>query len=83
MNLFDYLGKFHPLAVHLPIGILAVYLILVFFIPRKQLLDSFIIIQILLFVSALSATFSSLSGFLLSKSGSYDIQLVTGCVRYT
>lgn len=78
MNLYDYLGKFHPLAVHLPIGILVVFIILGLFIPKKQLLDAFVILRLLLLVSALSATFSSLSGYILSGSDSYDTQLVSG-----
>jgi len=78
MNIYDYLGKFHPLAVHLPIGILVVFIILGLFIPKKQLLDAYVILRLLLLVSALSATFSSLSGYILSGSDSYDTQLVSG-----
>ena len=76
MNLFEYIGKFHPLAVHLPIGILMVFLVLGFIIPRKQLQESYKIIWLILLVSALSATFSCISGWILSGSGSYDSELV-------
>ena len=77
MNLFEYIGKFHPLAVHLPIGILMVFLVLGFIVPRKQLQESYQIIRLLLLVSALSATFSGISGLVLANSGTYDIQLKT------
>ena len=77
MNLLEFLGKFHPLAVHLPIGILTIFIVLGLFISRKKLLDSLAIIRLILLVSALSATFSSISGFLLSNADSYDLQLVS------
>ena len=77
MNLLEFFGKFHPLAVHLPIGILSIFLVLGLFIQRKNLLNSFSIIRLILLVSALSATGSSISGYLLSNYGSYDLQLVS------
>ena len=75
MNLFEYIGKFHPLVVHLPIGILIVFLVVGFIIPRKQLQESYQIFRLVLLVSALSATFSCISGLVLSGSGDYDIRL--------
>lgn len=77
MNLFEYIGKFHPLAVHLPIGILMVFLVLGFVIPRKQLQEAYQVIRLILLVSALSATFSCISGLVLAGSGNYDIELTT------
>lgn len=71
MNLFEYIGKFHPLVIHLPIGILTLFVVLGFIIPRKQLQDSSKIIRWILLISALSATFSVISGLILSKSGEY------------
>lgn len=75
MNLFEYVGKFHPLVVHLPIGILMVFLVIGFIIPRKQLQKSYKIIWLILLVSALSATFSCVSGLVLSGSEAYDTKL--------
>jgi len=75
MNLFEYVGKFHPLAVHLPIGILMVFLVIGFIVPRKQLQESYKIIWLILLVSALSATFSCISGLILSGSGEYGSKL--------
>ncbi len=72
MNLFEYIGKFHPLAVHLPIGFLTVFIILGLFIGRDKLIEAFQIIKLILLVSALSATASSISGYILSISDSYN-----------
>ncbi|MCK5371148.1 MAG: hypothetical protein KAQ62_21455, partial [Cyclobacteriaceae bacterium] len=77
MNLLEYFGRFHPLAVHLPIGILAVFLVIGFFTSRQKILDTIQIIRLVLLVSALSATASSLSGYLLSISESYDQEMVS------
>ena len=77
MNLLEYLGNFHPLFIHLPIGILAVFLIIGLFASRDKLLDALQIIKMMLLISALSATISSISGYVLSNSGSYDVQLMS------
>ena len=78
MNIIDYIGKFHPLAVHLPIGILSLFVVLGIFISREQLEQHKPIVRMLLLLSALSATMSTLSGYLLANSGSYTGDLVTG-----
>ena len=77
MNLLEYTGNFHLLVIHLPIGILTVFLILGFCISRKRLLNAISIVKVILAVSALSALFSSISGYILSNSGSYDTRLVS------
>ena len=78
MNIINYLGKFHPLAVHLPIGILIIFLIVALFVPRNKLKEAQEIVKILLLVSAISASISSASGYILGNSGSYDVDSVTG-----
>ena len=77
MNLIEYIGKFHPLAVHLPIGIVSVFLVMTVFISRDTLKNSVPLIKLLLLVGALSATFSSISGLVISSFGAYDASLVT------
>ena len=77
MNLFEYIGKFHPLVIHLPIGILMVFLVLGVIIPRKKLQESYQIICVVLLVSALSAAFSCISGLVLASSGNYDMSLTS------
>ncbi len=78
MNLIEYLGKFHPLVVHLPIGILSLFFLMALLIPRSELIKSIKLLRLTLLVSALAATFSSLSGFILMTTGSYSGDLVTG-----
>ncbi len=77
MNLLEYFGRFHPLVVHLPIGFLSVFLILGLFISRQKQLESFQIVKLIILVSAISATASSISGYLLSISGDYNLEIVS------
>jgi uncharacterized membrane protein/mono/diheme cytochrome c family protein len=67
-----FLGRFHPLLVHLPIGILIIAALIEFFArtPKLQALreaNNFV-----LFWGALTATFACVLGYLLSQSGGYD-----------
>jgi hypothetical protein len=78
MNIIDYFGNFHPLAVHLPIGVLSVFLLLGFFIPRQELAKSYNVLRLMLLFSALTATASALTGYILYWAGSYEGNLVTG-----
>jgi mono/diheme cytochrome c family protein len=78
MNIIDYFGNFHPLAVHLPIGVLSVFLLLGFFIPRQELAKSYHVLRLMLLFSALTATASALTGYILYWAGSYEGNLVTG-----
>ena len=78
MNIVDYLGNYHPLLVHLPIGVLSLFLLLAIFISRVQLQKSSSIIRFLLLISALTATGSSITGLITASGGGYDSELVTG-----
>lgn len=71
MHIVNYFGKFHPLAVHLPIGILVLFVIAGIVIPRKDLLSARPMVRLMLLVSAFSATISVISGFILTLSGDY------------
>lgn len=76
MNLLEYAGKFHPLAVHLPIGILVLFCIVAILIDRKELINAHKIVRLWILVGAVTATFASISGYLLSTTGSYGSDLV-------
>ena len=68
----QFIGRFHPLWVHLPIGILLVAVLFDQLSDRerfKQLEGS---VSMLYFLGGLSAIFSCLTGYLLSKSGDYS-----------
>jgi uncharacterized membrane protein len=75
-TLFQLFGRFHPLLVHLPIGIL--YLAFIFelasyFPAFKKLRQA---VQPALFLGALFAIASVVSGLLLSREGGYDDRLL-------
>ena len=72
----EFVGKFHPLLVHLPIGffLLAFVLKVISFWKNKESIDA--ILPTMLILSFLASAFSSLTGFLLSQSGEYDIEMV-------
>lgn len=66
-----FLGRFHPLVVHLPIGILmfAFFLELIGRFQKQSNFDA--VIKIALLLGAISAFFASVLGYMLSQSGDY------------
>jgi uncharacterized membrane protein/mono/diheme cytochrome c family protein len=72
----EFVGKFHPLFVHLPIGffLLAFVLKVISFWKNKESIDA--ILPIMLILSFLASAFSSFTGYFLSQSGEYDIDMV-------
>jgi uncharacterized membrane protein len=72
MSIAEVIGRFHPLLVHLPIGILLLAIALDW-LSRKE---RFILLQpsipIILLIGAFTALFSCITGYLLSQSGEYD-----------
>jgi uncharacterized membrane protein len=77
LNIIDFIAHFHPVLVHLPIGIL---LIAAFFqlLSRKEKFQSLsVAVGIALFWGMISAIVSCISGFLLSRSDDYDESLIS------
>lgn len=76
LSLFDFIARFHPVLVHLPIGIL----LLACFFQWLLIKDRFAVLQpaipVALFWGMVSAVVSCISGYFLSQSGDYDEQLV-------
>ena len=76
LSLPDLIGRFHPVLVHLPIGIL----LLACFFQWLTLKPRFAVLQpaipVMLFWGMLGALVSCISGYMLSLSGDYDEQLV-------
>lgn len=72
----DFLGRFHPLLVHLPIGILILAGIFqwMLLIPRFAILKP--AIPTVIFWGALAGIGSCISGYLLAGTGDYDADLV-------
>src|ERR1700755_443771 len=76
LSLTGLIGRFHPVLVHLPIGIL----LLACFFQWLTLKNRFTVLQpaipVAMFWGMISAIASCISGFLLSRTGDYDDQLV-------
>lgn len=82
-DLITFIGRFHPVWVHLPIGFLIIAVLLKgnAVLAKKSVLDEAINFALLL--GAISAFIAAVLGFLLSQSGGYegrllDIHLVAG-----
>ncbi|MGJ7031123.1 c-type cytochrome domain-containing protein [Niabella hirudinis] len=71
--LVDFIGRFHPVLVHLPIGVLLAACLLQLFAKRFPLLKPSI--PVLLFWGAIAAIASCITGYLLSGTGDYDAVL--------
>ncbi|MEE1945662.1 c-type cytochrome domain-containing protein [Pedobacter sp. KR3-3] len=74
--MLELLGRFHPVLVHLPIGILliACLFLLLSLSPKFETLKP--AIGITLFLGMLGAVFSCITGYLLAQSGDYEGKLV-------
>lgn len=74
--MLEFFGRFHPVLVHLPIGVLliACLFLLLVLIPRFANLRP--AITILLFLGMLSAVFSCITGYFLANSGDYSGDVV-------
>jgi len=76
LSLPDLIGRFHPVLVHLPIGIL----LLACFFQWLTLKPRFAFLQpaipVMLFWGMLGAVGACISGYMLSLSGDYDVELV-------
>lgn len=69
----EFLGHFHPLLVHLPIGFLLFALLMEYVFHKR---NSKPLMQVVLLLGAVSAILSALLGWLLSFSGDYDADLL-------
>ncbi len=76
MNWLAFLGRFHPLLVHLPIGILIIACIFDWLSFTEKFRSLKEAVQISLLLGAMAAFFSCTTGYLLSLSGEYDSNTV-------
>ncbi len=74
--MFSTVGRFHPLLVHLPIGILLIAFLFELLSRFRGYRKLKFAVQPALFVGALSAVLSALTGFGLSQEGGYDERLL-------
>jgi len=75
-DILSFLGRFHPLFVHLPIGLLsfAILLELLHLWKREGFLLK--ILPLLWLLTAVSATLSAGTGYFLSQAGGYDEEIL-------
>ena len=71
----DFIGRFHPVLVHLPIGFLMIGLLLQWLSAREQYHISREVIKIVFLLGMLSAIVACITGYLLSLSGEYEEDL--------
>lgn len=76
-TLSEFFGRFHPVLVHLPIGMLLLASIFQLLLQKQKTTSLQPAIDISLFWGMLSAIVSAVSGFLLSKTGDYDASLIS------
>jgi uncharacterized membrane protein/mono/diheme cytochrome c family protein len=76
LSISEFIGRFHPVLVHLPIGVLMVGLLLQWLSRKEKYRISPEVIKIVLLCGALSAILACITGFLLSGSGDYEESLV-------
>lgn len=75
--MLEFFGRFHPVFVHLPIGILLLACIFILLSIKTQFSSLKPSIPIILLLGALSAVISCVTGYLLANSGEYDGDLVS------
>ncbi len=72
----EFIGRFHPLLVHLPIGILLLAILIEWLPARKPFKLVRRSIRFILWIGFLSAVLSGATGYLLSLSGDYETDAV-------
>jgi len=75
-SIINLLGHFHPLLVHLPIGILLFALLLHALSYKKKFASFTNIIPFTYLIGALSAMVTCISGLALSTNGEYDLNIL-------
>ena len=76
LSVTELLGRFHPLFVHLPIGILVLACAFLWQSSKPRYAYLSPAVNTMLFWGMLSAITSCITGFLLSQSGEYDTETV-------
>jgi uncharacterized membrane protein/mono/diheme cytochrome c family protein len=76
LSITDFIGRFHPVLVHLPIGILLLAGLFQLLALKPKYASLHAATSIALFWGMISAIVSCISGYLLSQSGDYDEEMV-------
>ena len=76
ISISEFIGHFHPVLVHLPIGILLLACLFQWLVKKENFSSLRPAINIALLVGMISAVVACITGYLLSLSGDYEEQLV-------
>jgi uncharacterized membrane protein/mono/diheme cytochrome c family protein len=77
LSLIEFIGHFHPLLVHLPIGILFIALVLHWMSRKNKYAALRAAVPVILLAGTVAAFASCITGYLLSISDDYDKSLVS------
>lgn len=77
LSIIEFIGHFHPLLVHLPIGILFIALILQWMSRKEKYTPLSVAVPVILLAGSVAAFGSCITGYLLSISDDYDKSLVS------
>ena len=77
LNIADLIGNFHPVIVHLPIGILLVAVLFEFLSRKEKYASLNTAVRISLLVGMFASVIACITGFLLSKTDDYDDLLIS------
>lgn len=75
MNYSQVIGQFHPLLVHLPIGILLFAFLMIIY-QKWQKAELIEAISLALLLGSVAALFSCIAGWFLAQSGEYEAEIV-------
>jgi uncharacterized membrane protein/mono/diheme cytochrome c family protein len=75
-DLLSFIGRFHPLLVHLPIGALFVAIVFGLMQVRTHRPELTVPLSITLWIGAVSAVFASITGYFLSQTADYEQDVV-------
>ncbi|WP_245800938.1 c-type cytochrome domain-containing protein [Sphingobacterium nematocida] len=73
-ELGEFIGRAHPLLVHLPIGMLVVAFFMAVLAKREKYKEIHVAIPVVLFFGSMAAILASIAGYLLSLRGGYEQQ---------
>lgn len=76
LSILEFFGHFHPVIVHLPIGILLIALFLQWLSSRESYSSYAAVVPVVLLIGVIAAFVSCITGWLLSLTDDYDHDLV-------
>ncbi|MEO6730859.1 MAG: c-type cytochrome domain-containing protein [Ferruginibacter sp.] len=77
LSITEFIGHFHPLLVHLPIGILLIALLIQWLCRKEKYRSLQSAVRITLLCGIITSAFSCLTGYMLSISDDYDQGMVS------